>query len=181
MAMRDRTTEHLDPYEPADAGYDWDYDEGAGGAPMPKILWGRVVVLAGILLVGFLLGRLTAPDGIPQSDLNAMEQQRDDARAQVAQLEDQVADLEAQVAQLEQPDDTTTGEETTEEPTTNEGEDIVGTEYEIQSGDSLSIISIREWDDADYADCLAALNNIDDPSAISVGDTIIIPKDPPSC
>src|SRR5918996_3069471 len=104
--MRDRT-EPLAPYEPeSDPSYEWDYEDERSSRP--KVLWGRIVILAVVLILAYLLGRSTASEGIPESSL-------EQARAESAQLEEENQSLadqvdELQAAQEESPGPTTTTE-----------------------------------------------------------------------
>ncbi|HWH31609.1 MAG TPA: hypothetical protein VNU01_02950, partial [Egibacteraceae bacterium] len=58
-----------------------------------RVLWGRVGVLGGALVLMFLLGRCTAPDGVPPSELAS-------ANAQIQQLESRNAQLQEQIAAM---------------------------------------------------------------------------------
>src|ERR687892_1123770 len=90
--MRDRT-EPLAPYEPEpDPSYEWDYEDERSSRP--KVLWGRIVILAIVVILAYLLGRSTAPEGIPETRL-------EQARAESAQLEQENQDLAGQVEELE--------------------------------------------------------------------------------
>jgi nucleoid-associated protein YgaU len=175
MAMRDDRTESLEPYEPPDSGYDWDFNEEPDGRTMPNILWGRVAVLGAALILAFLLGRLTAGGGdVSQEDFDQVRAERDDARAQVEEL--QAALNEAQQA-TPTPNATPTTDGTGEG---GEGEEQPAGEvetYTIQSGDTLRTIAEDQYGDASLADALADFNDIIDPSAINTGDEIEIPPE----
>jgi LysM repeat protein len=173
MAMRDDRGESLEPYEPPDAGYDWDFNEEPDGRTMPNILWGRVAVLGAALLLAFLLGRLTAGGGdVSREDFNQVRAERDDARQEVA-------DLQAQLDEAQQTTPTPDATQTTE-GTGEEGEEQPAAEvetYTIAEDDTLRTIAEDFYDDASLADALAEYNDIVDPSIISVGDTIEIPPE----
>jgi LysM repeat protein len=178
-------SESLEPYEPQEAGYEWDYDEEPEGAGLPKILWGRVAALGALVVVAFLVGRLTAGGGVPQEDFDALKQERADLQQRVSTLEGQLVETREQlaaaeatneaatVAAEEQPADT--GEEETTGTATETPE---GETYVIESGDSLALIAQQEYGDADYADFLAEVNGITDPSQVQAGQEIIIPDEP---
>ena len=168
MAMRDDRGESLEPYEPPDSGYDWDFNEEPDGRTMPNILWGRVAVLGAALLLAFLLGRLTAGGGdVSQEDFNQVRAERDDARQEVADLRAELEEAQAQPQETPTPNTTPTGE-----PDAAGGEVVT---YTIQSGDTLRTIAEDQYDDASLADALADYNDIIDPSAINTGDEIQIP------
>jgi nucleoid-associated protein YgaU len=179
MAMRDRSTEHLEPYEPADPGYEWEYDDERAGRA-PAILWGRVAVLALFLLLAFLIGRITAggDSGIAQARFNEVRAERDAASDRVASLETQVADLEQQIADTETENQTPPEEESPtgdEEPAAEEPE---GEPYTIESGDTLVTIAEEYYDNPALDDYIAEHNGITDPSLIQPGQEIIIPPEP---
>ena len=69
MAMREHSREALEPYEPPQTDYEWDYDEEPARHETPKVLWGRIAILGVFLIAAFLIGRMTAGSGIPASDL----------------------------------------------------------------------------------------------------------------
>jgi hypothetical protein len=174
MAMRDRDdrTESLEPYEPPDAGYDWDFDEDPQGRTMPNILWGRVAVLAAGLLLAFLLGRLTAGGGdVSQEDFNQVRAERDEARQEVAQLEQELEQAQqvTPTPSPEAPDAAGGGEEQAPQADVET--------YTIEPQDTLRTIAEEFYGDAALADALADWNDIVDPSIISVGDTIEIPPE----
>jgi hypothetical protein len=172
MAMRDDRGESLEPYEPADAGYDWDFNEESEGRTMPNILWGRVAVLGAGLLLAFLLGRLTAGGGdVSQEDFDQVRAERDEAQQEVADLRDQ---LEQAQAQTPTPNPTAT-----ETPAGGAGEQEPANveTYTIEPGDTLRTIAEEFYGDVTLDDALAEYNDITDPSIISVGDTIEIPPE----
>ncbi|HEU4480312.1 MAG TPA: LysM peptidoglycan-binding domain-containing protein [Actinomycetota bacterium] len=173
-------TEPLQPYRPAHSTrndepeeyYDWEYDEQP--RDRPKVLWGRVAILGALVLAAFLLGRITKSGGIPESRLTA-------ANERVTELEQEVADLETELAAVPvaPPADTTTDETTDpaaeEEDTTT---DVATETYVVKPNDTLTIIAEKVYGDASLDDFLAEANNIADPTALSVGQELIIPEKP---
>jgi LysM domain len=178
MAMRDRDhrTETMEPYEPSDAAYDWDYDGEPGEHRPPTILWGRVAVLGAVMLLAFLIGRLTSGGGgVDQDDLNQVRAERDDARQEVTQLQ---ADLEAAQEQAQdQPTPTPSPS-----PQAGAGADNqAGAEselYVVQSGDSLRSIAEDFYGDFGLWTLIAEENNMTSESVLQVGDEIVIPPEP---
>lgn len=192
MAKAHPLTEPLEPYQPTSTRdsyeeeyYDWEYaDEPAARRRPMKILWGRVAVLGAALLAMFLFGRMTAGGGGDAAPLK-------EARDRVATLEETNASLQSELrsaqAELDQartelaaaatvPDTTT---ETTDETAAAGDSEITGEIYVVKSGDTLTTIAERFYGDASLDDYLAEINNITDPTALHVGQELIIPDDPP--
>ena len=177
-------TEPLQPYQPAhsagyedqDEYYDWEYDQQP--RERPKVLWGRIAILGGLVLVAFLLGRVTKSGGIPQERL-------DQANAEAAELQQQVDDLETELAAQPPITDPELGTDTESDAGTEDegaaGTTETGTEsetYIVERGDTLTTIAEDFYGDASLDDFLAEANNISDPAALSVGQEIIIPEEP---
>lgn len=157
----------------ADADLEWEDEEGS-----PKLLWGRVLALAGILLLAFLLGRATSPD---------------DSAAQVEELREQLARANQTIDELEtaviptEPTDmaptvtTSPTDEPTDEPTDDEteddGDDGQVKTYTVKPGDTFVSIAEDEFGEAnpDVVSCLVEANGGDD--VISPGDEVEIPQE----
>jgi nucleoid-associated protein YgaU len=162
--MSDHETESFTPYEPQPT-YDWDVAEEK--PERSNILWGRAAVLAGVLLIAFFMGRVSAPDGIPSEQVKALTKEK-------TALQDEVDQLKAALAQQAQPTPTPTvtvggggGTDTT----------FNGKVYVVQSGDTLRDIADRFCGDPTKDGLLADFNGLSDPSAIRPGDEIKIPED----
>ena len=117
------------------------------------------------MLIVFVLGWLTAPEGVGRDEF-------DDARADVAEAERQVRALELALRTRENeatPTPTVTPEpEPTLEP---------GRIYVVQTGDTLRGIAQTFCGDAGLAGFIATFNEITDPTLISAGMEIEIPRD----
>ena len=164
--MRDRT-EPLAPYEPEpEPSYEWDYEDERSSRP--KVLWGRIVIIAIVLILAYLLGRSTAPEGISDTTL-------EQARAESAQLEEDNQALANQVEELEaaqeSPGPTTT--------TAAGGPDETGEAetYTVRRGDTLTSIAQDVCEDPSLDDAIGELNGISDPEQLTVGSEIEIPGD----
>jgi nucleoid-associated protein YgaU len=165
--MRDRT-EPLAPYEPEpDASYEWDYEDDRNSRP--KVLWGRLVILAIVLILAFLLGRSTAPEGGISE--NTLEQ----ARAESAQLEEENQSLADQVDELEAAQESPGPTTTTEAAGTDETG--AAETYTVRRGDTLTSIAQDVCEDPSLDNAIGELNDISDPEQLPVGSDIMIPED----
>jgi nucleoid-associated protein YgaU len=156
------------PFEPeAEPPYeDWEYQD-----PRPKILWGRVAVLGGVMLVAFFLGRALAPDGIPQSDLTAARDQVADLQADVEQLSTELRRTERELTRLESsppPATTQPSPEPSESPTL----------YTVQRGDTLLDLAEEFYGDPAFAYLIADENDMKRNAKLNLGDTLVIPPKP---
>jgi hypothetical protein len=183
MAMREHDS--LEPYEPSDPGYDWDYEPEDHGRNLPNILWGRVAVLGAVVLLAFLFGRMTSGGGgVSQERYDAARSELRDARGTITDLE---ADLEeAQAAPADTDPNADAGDDTGGgDQGGNEGEDDTGggvaaesEVYVVEGGDTLTTIAEDFYKDAGLSDFIAEANDITDPTQLSVGSEIIIPPKP---
>jgi nucleoid-associated protein YgaU len=163
-------TEPLKPYEPEPApsyDYEYDYDDRA---PRPRVLWGRVAALGIALLLAFLLGAKLG-GGDDNSD------QIDRLRTQLQTAQDENESLQTQLEAAQQPQVEVTPTPQPSETTVAEEPEVEGEEYVVQKGDTLRLIAQRKCGDPEAADLLAEVNDIADPTLISVGQTLIIPSD----
>lgn len=165
-SLMDDRTETLETYEPD--SYEWDYEEAADRPP--RVLWGRIIMLGVLMLLAFIVGRWSVPEGASTVELQAAN--------------DRIEDLETDVATLEQQLAAETRAETQTEPTpTPESETTpaaAGEEriYVVRSGDTLAGIALRFYGDASLDDLIAEANGIDDPRDLRPGDELIIPPAP---
>lgn len=175
--MGDRMTETFEPYRP-DGSYDLEYEEEPQPGGTGRVLWGRVAILGLALLLAFFVGRATGGGGggIDEADYDEVIAQRNDLRAEIADLEDQLA-----AAAQPTPSPATAspatggggGGETDPEDETEGGET-----YVVQSGDTLASIAAEKYGDASLDDFLAEANGITDPESLAVGQELIIPPEP---
>jgi nucleoid-associated protein YgaU len=164
--MRDRT-EPLAPYEPEpEPSYEWDYEDDRSSRP--KVLWGRIVILAIVLILVYLLGRSTAPEGISEGTL-------EQARAESAQLEEENQALTDQVEELEAAQESPGPTTTTEAGGTDETAEAET--YRVQRGDTLTSIAQDVCEDPSLDNAIGELNDISEPEQLPVGSDIMIPED----
>jgi nucleoid-associated protein YgaU len=154
-----------------DPAYDWD-DE----PPTPKLLWGRVIALAAVLILAFLLGRATAPDDSAE--------EVDQLQAQLEEAGDRIAELETIVSAGATPTATeTTPPETDETETPPDGgggdgggdgggEDELVREYTVKTGDTYNEIAEEFFGDPALGACIADAN---EDATLIVGETINVP------
>lgn len=165
--MSDYRTER---FEPSPRASDEDYEYGGWAPPEadgPRILWGRVAAFGGALLVAFLFGRACAPSGgVPESRIEAVRADLEEARLEIAALEDE---LTRATEPEPSPSPTKTGK------AAEGGEE---TTYAVQSGDTLTSIASRFYGDASLDDFLAEQNGIEDPTELEVGQELVIPPKP---
>ncbi|MGI8773880.1 MAG: LysM peptidoglycan-binding domain-containing protein [Actinomycetota bacterium] len=176
--MADPLTDRFETYDPDDETYasdDEDYvweEETDARGPKPNVLWGRVAILAGLVLLAFLFGRMTAGGGVPAADLDRAQDRIEELRTENAQLKTEIAAQEQDdPGAAEAPAET----EDSEEAETAESQDQT---YTVQSGDSLTTIAQRFYNDASLDDFLAEANDISDPTKLSVGQELRIPPKP---
>ena len=164
--MRDRT-EPLAPYEPEpEPSYEWDYEDERSSRP--KVLWGRIVILAVVLILAYLLGRSTAPEGISSTTL-------EQARAESAQLEEENQSLADQVDELQEAQESPGPTTTTEAGGTDETG--AAETYTVRRGDTLTSIAQEVCEDPSLDNAIGELNDISDPEQLPVGSDIAIPED----
>lgn len=134
-----------------------------------RVLWGRVGVLALAVGLAFLLGRLSAPDGVPPGDLAA-------ARSRIAELEqDNLNLVEAQKAVAAGGIDDTQVLGSTEEGPGGAAAD--GDVYTVQEGDTLESIAADQYGDGSRFPLIAEANDVDATNLVP-GQQLRIPPDP---
>lgn len=136
--------------------YEDDVDYGG------RILWGRVAVFAGALLLMFLLGRCSAPGGVPASDF-------EEAQARISQLAEENEELRQQLAAAAAGDSA--------EPVAGEAASAESAwrTYIVRSGDTLISIAQEVYGDGSKFDLIAEANGIDQNNKLRVGQELRIP------
>lgn len=134
-----------------------------------NVLWGRVAVLAIVLVLAFLIGRISAPNGIPLATVDRLQSQLDQAQNEMDSLRSQLDDAQATIAAQASPspsgsEDTATGGK--------------ATTYVVKPGDSLSSIAAKFYGDASLGHYIAESNDLTDPGQLKVDQTLKIPPKP---
>ena len=146
--------------------------EGWTDAPEPAltIRWGRVVALVVALALAFLLGWRLAPRSSASSELARARRDLQQARAQIDELR-------AAAAEVASP---TPSPSPTPEPEATEGDANanVGDTYVVKPGDTLQSIAQKFYEDRTLDDVIARANDITDPSQLTIGRQLVIPKRP---
>lgn len=130
-----------------------------------RVLWGRVGVLGGALVLMFLLGRCTAPEGVPESELTSANAEITELEARNEQLQEQIAAMSAQApageASTEEVEDSRAGWQT----------------YTVKSGDTLISIAQDVYGDGTKFNLIAEANGIDKNNKLRVGQELQIPPE----
>lgn len=150
--------------------YEWDY---ADEAEQPaRVVWGRVVALVALLVLGFLFGRWTAPEGTDADRVTDLQAQNAAAQEEIAALEEQLTQERALIA-VETAEPAATP--TTQEPAAETGKRRI---YVVKSGDTLLAIAQKVYGDSSMDDLIAEANEIDNPRDLRPGDRLVIPPKP---
>lgn len=141
----------------------------AEGSRRPRLVRGRALALSIVLCALFVLGRITAPEGIRQEELQAAKAALEQAQRQAEALE---LALQAR-AEAESPQPATTTLSPAPAETRASGRRV----YTVQSGDTMRGIAEAFCGDADLAGFVASFNDLPDPASISIGMELTLPKD----
>lgn len=156
-------------YEP-ETYYAADREPGAG----VRVLWGRLIALGVALLLAFVAGRASAPEGVSPREVDTAREQLAAARAEIERLKTRAATTEP--AATASPTPTPTATSSPSPSPTAQGREQV---YVIQPGDTLRGIAVKFYGDASLATLIAQANNIQDPAKIRAGQKLVIPPKPP--
>lgn len=171
--MSNHETESFTPYEPQTSSYAWDYGDeppkgGANGTP--NILWGRLVILGVLMILVFLIGRWSAPNGVDAEQLASLKSDYKAAQEEIDELKAALTQPQTTVSPA--PSVTIGEQEDTAEDAMFDGET-----YVVQSGDTMRGIAERFCGDPTKDDVIAEFNGIADATIISVGAELKIPED----
>lgn len=148
-----------------------------------QILWGRVLVLLLALALAFWLGTTFGGDAAAQVQL-------EEQRAEIVKLESQIQSLQAEVAAVDaggRPDEQPSASAPAEggeaddpesEAAEDDNEEAAADGYVVQSGDSLASIAQEVYGDPTLWREIARANDLREPFALRVGETLEIPEQP---
>ncbi|MGH2767400.1 MAG: LysM peptidoglycan-binding domain-containing protein [Actinomycetota bacterium] len=147
------------------------------------MFWGRLIVLGGLLLAAFVLGRGSARDAVQepttsQEELVAIRRQLAEARAQVGEAQAEIERLRTaataspNVTPSPSPSPTPQASPTLVLPTPE------ARTYSVAKDDSFWKIAKKVYGDATLAGFLAKANNLDEKATLQVGQKILIPPKP---
>lgn len=150
----------------------YEYDDVDAGAN--NLLWGRLAALGVFAVLIFSLGYCAAPNGVAPEELAARE-------AEIAELQQVNEQLQGAIDSRPSESPGSTGG--SESPSTGGSEDATsgtGNErtYEVVSGDTLSRIAGKVYDDPTKFPLIVEANDLEANEPINVGETLIIPPDP---
>lgn len=177
--------------------YEYDSLEEYGG----RVLWGRIAFFAVALLLLFFLGRCTTSGGVPQSQVDEMEQKVADLTEQNTRLNDQLAAAQANAknalgasddASERATDGTSESVKESESPRTRTTETETGPQarssaippgsktYTVQQGDYLNKIAEEVYGKATPTriEAITKANRLGAGERLVVGQKLIIPPDP---
>ena len=154
--MREPITE-LQPYEPPDDSYDWDYENEGRGAP--KILWGRVIALAVAMLLAFFIGRATSgADKATDEQLRTANADLKVAQEGATALEARANELEEQNRKLVKENVRLTEGGATTDPDSDPSSDGEGTTYTVKENDTLLELANEFCGDTTQTDAIKEAN-----------------------
>ncbi|MGH7425980.1 MAG: LysM peptidoglycan-binding domain-containing protein [Candidatus Methylomirabilales bacterium] len=145
------------------------------------MFWGRLIVLGGLLLTAFVLGRASVRDAVPEarssrSELAAIRRQLAEARAQVGEARAEIERLRTAATASPNPSPSPS-------PTPQASPTLVlptpeARTYSVAKDDSFWKIAKKVYGDATLAGFLAKANNLDEKATLQVGQKILIPPKP---
>jgi LysM repeat protein len=147
----------------------------------PRVLWGRVAILAAVVVFAFLIGRLTAGGGTP-ANVTALQNEVNSQKSQISSLQAQLAASGSSTnpgpATIPTPTASIPGvtQVSPSAPAASTSVGPNGTTYVVVAGDSLSSIEAKFYHTigAQYTQLLERANNLTS-SVIHTGQTLTIP------
>lgn len=168
----------MEPFE-IEPSYDREDPFGHG----PRVLWGRVAVLAGGLILFFLFGRITAGGGGSSASVTSLQNQLSAANSKIASLEASLSDANGSVTPpatvQTTPSTAATGAvvESPTPPVVPPSPAVAGPiTYTVKVGDTLSSIEVHFYHHLgqQYTTLIEQANGLTSPT-IHPGQKLIIP------
>jgi hypothetical protein len=152
-----------------------------------RILWGRIGVFAGAIVLAFILGSCVGGGEYSQSDVDDLNQRIKDLTEENIALEGTISELSAAGAadrpRVTDPEDAEDGTAedgeggTTEDDADGAGDGSGATTYTVEAGDTLYAIAEKVYGDGSQFRAIAEANGIDTSNRLTVGQELTIPPE----
>lgn len=148
-----------------------DYTGGSLRDRMPtlegaRVRWGRVVVLVFLVGWAFVLGRCSAPDGVPTESFRRVNQELNETRTELQRARERQANPSP-----------APGPANTSSPSPTPSPTPTIQTHVVKSGETLRGISLRYYKTPNLANFIAEENNVDSGS-LKIGQQLTIPPKP---
>lgn len=168
----DSSTRYLGEVDDLRVEEEWE-PRRSGGA---NVLWGRVFALGIALVFVFLIGRISAPNGVPRSQLDSLQQQLAASHRQLTALQSELDRAQRAAARpAATPSPQPSASPSAPAPAASGSKGIT---YKVQSGDTLYSIASKFYGDSSFADFIAESNNLGHSGRLLVGQKLTIPPKP---
>lgn len=131
-----------------------------------RVLWGRVVALIALIGWAFVLGRCSAPSGVPTEELRRVNQELTRTKAELQEAQEQQASPSPSPSPQAA---TSPGPTPSPSPTSQT--------HIVKSGETLRGISLKYYKTPNLANLIAETNNVE-ASSLRVGQELTIPPKP---
>lgn len=142
-----------------------------------RVLWGRIGVYAGTLVLAFVLGGCIFGGGASQSDLEFAMAEVEGLQSENTRLEEELTQAQSQNVQRPTVDGTPGAE-----PSPGATEGLEGgsgvSNYTVEAGDTLFTIAQQEYGDGEQFELIAEANNLTSDSPLTIGQDLVIPPLP---
>lgn len=138
---------------------------GGMGGDGSRVLWGRVGALVFLVGWAFVLGRCSAPGGVPAEELRRVNQQLADEKSKVQRLQEQKASPSPSPSPV------------SENPSATPSPSPTSQTHIVKSGETLRGISLKYYKTPNLANVIAEANNLRG-NQLRVGQELTIPPKP---
>ena len=150
---------------------DYEYDDYEPYEPEGRVLWGRLGVYAGSLVLAFVLGACIFGGGVSQSEYEQSQALVQELSSQNTTLEQEIALLEREGRPTVDEDENGNGEDGEDGPA-DDADDVQI--HEVADGDSLSSIAQQYYDDSTLWEPIAEENDLETGN-LTIGEELVIP------